>query len=305
MFFRSCFRRARVASTIAALSVLWSSCPAWAAREPAPVSEIVVDANAGRVLHAEEADRPRSPASLAKLMTLVLAFDALRAGVLRPGDELVMTAAGERQQPSRLGLARGHTIRVDDALRAIAVISANDIAVALADRLAGNESNFVALMNRRAGEIGMAHTRFGNASGLAPSAGLTTARDLALLSRFIITRYPSEYRLFSTRAIRWDGRTRPNHDRLLGKVPGLDGLKTGYTVQAGFNLAASARRGGARVIVVVLGARSAAARDLLVSNLLEAGFSSPRAFPAFPGGRSAPHSASPRRTGHSARHSRA
>jgi len=208
-------------------------------------------------------------------MTLLLTFDALDRGALKLGDQLAMTAEGERQAPSRLGLARRHTIVVRDALRAVAVISANDIAVALADRLAGSEAQFVVMMNRRAAQIGMTQTQFRNATGLAPGAGLTTARDLAKLSRYIIKRYPGRYGLFSTRVIRWKGRVRPNHNQLLGKVTGLDGLKTGYTVQAGFNLAASAKRKETRMIVIVMGAKTAPARDLLVANLLESGFSSP------------------------------
>jgi D-alanyl-D-alanine carboxypeptidase len=248
--------------------------PAVAARRPAPVSELVVDVRTGRTLFASNADRIRPPASLAKLMTLLLAFDALNNGRLRLADRLVMTADGERQAPSRLGLTREQTISVSAALRAVAVISANDIAVALADRLSGNEPRFVEMMNRRAAEIGMAHTRFGNATGLAPRAGVTTARDVATLSRFLIQRFPGRYGLFSTRAIEWHGQVRPNHNQLLGKVKGLDGLKTGYTVQAGFNLAASSRRDRKRIVVVVMGAETAAARDLLVANLLESGFTS-------------------------------
>ena len=239
------------------------------------MSELVIDAGTGRTEFASNADQRRPPASLAKLMTLLLTFDALDRGVLKLSDQLAMTAAGARQAPSRLGLERRHTISVRDALRAVAVISANDIAVALADRLAGSEAQFVAMMNRRAAQIGMTQTQFRNATGLAPGAGLTTARDIAKLSRYIIERYPRRYGLFSTRNIRWNGQVRPNHNHLLGKVVGLDGLKTGYTVQAGFNLAASAKRKERRMIVIVMGAKTAPARDLLVANLLEAGFSSP------------------------------
>lgn len=249
--------------------------PASAGSRAAPISELVIDAGTGRTLFAANADRLRPPASLAKLMTLLLVFDALEQGALRPSEQIMMTAEGERQRPSRLGLARRQTIDLPHALQAVAVISANDVAVALADQLAGSEARFVTAMNRRAAEIGMLHTRFGNATGLAPGAGLTTARDLATLSRYIIRRYPGRYRLFSTRAIHWQGRVRPNHNQLLGKVPGLDGLKTGYTVPAGFNLAASGKRWGRRMIVVVMGARTAATRDLLVANLFESGFTAP------------------------------
>ena len=258
-----------------AAAVAMLPCPAAAAAKAAvPVSEIVIDAQTGRSLYASNSVRRRPPASLAKVMTLLLVFDALRSGRLRLGDDIVMTAAGERQAPSRLGLARGKSIPVSAAIRVVAVISANDVAVALADRLGGSEAKFVERMNRRAAEIGMTDTRFGNATGLAPGAGYTTARDMAVLARYVVGRYPERYALFGTRSIRWKGWTRPNHNQLLGKVKGVDGMKTGYTVAAGFNLAASARRGRNRVIVVVMGARTAAARDLLVANLLESGFTS-------------------------------
>lgn len=242
----------------------------------APVSEIVMDAGTGQVIEEDNADRARPPASLAKMMTLLLAFEAIDAGTLKPGGSIRMTAAGERQPPSRLGLRRGRSIPVDAALRAVAVISANDVAVAIGDHLAGNERAFVTRMNARARELGMSNTRFGNATGLAPGAGRTTARDIAVLARHLIRAEARHYKLFRTRSITWERQTRPNHNRLLGKVEGLDGLKTGYTVEAGFNLAASARRGARRVIVVVMGAPSGAARDLLVANLMEVGFTEPR-----------------------------
>ena len=262
------------AMSLACAAFLFSAAtPADAIRRDVPVSELVIDAGSGRTLFAAEPDRVRPPASLAKMMTLLLAFEAIDAGRLRLGDSLVMTAHAARQRPSRLGLAAGQRIAVGNAIRAIAVVSANDLAVALAERLAGSEAAFVATMNRRAAQLGMTETRFGNATGLAPGGGTSTARDMALLARRLVGR-PHTYRVFSLRAIRWHARVRLNHNRLLGRVPGVDGIKTGYTVPAGFNLVASAQRSGRRVIVVVLGARTAAARDLLVSNLLEAGFTS-------------------------------
>ncbi len=250
--------------------------PATPAIAAAPVSEIVMDAGTGRVLYAAQADRQRPPASLTKMMTLLLAFEAIDAGKLRLEGLVTMSRRAARQPPSRLGLPAGRTISVRAAMRTIAVISANDVAVALAEKLEGSEAAFVRAMNRRAKRLGMTGTRFTNANGLAPAGGVTTARDMALLARYIVRKHPQRYRMFSARSIRWDGRTRPNHNRLLGKVRGVDGVKTGYTVPAGFNLAASSVRGARRVIVVVLGARTADARDLLVSNLLESGFSSPR-----------------------------
>jgi D-alanyl-D-alanine carboxypeptidase len=262
------------ARLILALTAVLAAPPATAA---GPVSEIVMDAGTGRVLYAARADRRRPPASLTKMMTLLLAFEALDAGKLRLDRPVTMTRRAARQPPSKLGLAAGRTISVRAAMRTVAIISANDVAVALAERIAGSEPAFVRAMNRRAQRLGMRDTRFTNASGLAPAGGTTTARDMAVLARHIIRTHPQRYRMFAARSIRWDGRTRPNHNRLLGRVRGVDGVKTGYTVPAGFNLAASSLRGGRRVIVVVLGARTAEARDLLVSNLLESGFSSPRA----------------------------
>lgn len=260
----------RTIGLLVAATVMFPS-PALAAP---PVSELVIDAGTGRTLYATAPDRVRPPASLAKMMTLLLAFEAIETGRLRLDDRLVMTARGARQPPSRLGLAAGRGMSVRAALKTVAVVSANDVAVALAERLAGSEPAFVRAMTRRAARLGMTHTRFANATGLAPSGGTTTARDMALLARRLIRGFPDRYRLFSARTIRWDGQVRPNHNRLLGRVAGVDGVKTGYTVPAGFNLAASSLRRGRRVIVVVLGARTAAARDLLVANLLESGFSS-------------------------------
>lgn len=268
--------RRLVATCLVVTALIGAAMPAVAlpARASSTSSELVVDAQTGRALYAANAARRRPPASLAKMMTLLLVFDALKAGLLKPGERIVMTPAGARQPPSRLGLAIRRKISVSEALKAVAVISANDIAVALADRIAGNEAKFVSRMNARAAEIGMTNTRFGNATGLSPNGGVTTADDMAVLARYLIRRYPDRYRLFATRQIRWQGQSRPNHNKLLGKVQGLDGLKTGYTVSAGFNLAASARRGGKRVIVIVMGAQTASARNLLVANLMESGFSS-------------------------------
>jgi D-alanyl-D-alanine carboxypeptidase len=263
-----------LARPLALVAAIGIALPSGAAA--APVSEIVVDAASGATLFSSDAARVRPPASLTKMMTLLLTFDAIAAGRLRPGDSIVMTRRGARQPPSRLGVAAGRSLTVTTAMKTVAVISANDVAMALAERVAGSEAGFVRAMNRRAREIGMTATRFANPTGLAPSGGVTTARDMATLARYIIRRYPDRYRLFSTRSIRWEGRSRPNHNQLLGKVRGVDGVKTGYTVPAGYNLAASSVRKGRRVIVVVLGARTAAARDLLVANLLESGFSSPR-----------------------------
>ena len=238
----------------------------------APISAVLVNAADGSVLYADSADRERAPASLAKMMTLFLCFDALDAGRLRRTDRVVMTRHAAGQAPSRLGLAVGQSISVDEAIRVIAVQSANDVAVALGEKLAGDEPAFARAMTARARSLGMRHTSFSNASGLRDRGNLTTAADMATLSMRMLRNHPREYGYFSTRAFQWGPRRIANHNHLLGAVQGVDGIKTGYTADAGFNLAASAKRGNTRLIAVVLGERSIRARDVRVTHMLEAGF---------------------------------
>ncbi|GAA0295186.1 hypothetical protein GCM10009087_01180 [Sphingomonas oligophenolica] len=244
-----------------------------AVRHPAPhVSALVVNAYTGATLYADAPDRIRAPASLTKMMTMFLAFEALHDGRITPTTAIPISHGAARQPPSRLGIAAGKSLPAGDALRIIAVDSANDVTVALAEALAGSEKRFVQQMNAGAGQLGMRDTRFANATGLKNRGNRTTARDMATLSMALIRRYPGYYDYFSTRTVRWQSRLMLNHNHLLGKVPGVDGIKTGYTVDAGYNLAASAKRQGRRIVVIVLGARTAAARDARVANLLELGF---------------------------------
>ena len=243
------------------------------------VAEVVVDASDGGTLYAKQADAPRHPASLTKMMTLYLAFDALADGRLGLDDPVRVSPNAARQPPSRLGLTAGSPLIVRTALRAIAVHSANDVAVALAEKLAGSEGRFVSLMNAKARRLGMAHTHFANATGLTDAANVTTARDIAILSVALLRQHPRDYAVFATRSIRWGGRQLVNHNHLLDKVAGVDGIKTGYTADAGYNLATSAIRRGRRIVAVVLGERSIATRDVLAANLVELGFSSPRLAP--------------------------
>ena len=233
---------------------------------------IVVDANSGEVLYNTRADNPRYPASITKVMTLYLAFEALAEGRLKLTDRITVSPRAAAKQPTKLGLRAGETISVDDAMRAIAVKSANDIAVAMAEKLGGTESRFAELMTLRARELGMTSTRFTNASGLPDRRQVTTARDLAVLSRAVMRDYPQYYSYFSQRQFTYRGQTMRNHNHLLGQMPGVDGLKTGFTNASGFNLAASAVRDGHRLIAVVLGGSSSAARDDNVEDLLISGF---------------------------------
>ena len=232
----------------------------------------VVDAKTGEVLYAHEADSPRYPASITKIMTLYLAFEALAQHRLSYDDQLVVSPHAAAQSPSKVGLRAGQTISVRNALDAIAVLSANDMAVAMAEKLGGSESRFATMMTLKAQELGMNNSHFVNASGLPDSRQLTTARDIAILSRAVMRDYPQYYGLFSTREFDFHGRVVRNHNGLLGKMPGVDGIKTGFTNASGFNLAASAVRDNRRLIAVVMGGNSVAARDTHVADLLETGF---------------------------------
>lgn len=252
--------------------------PAVEAPAPKPVpavskyAAILVDAGNREVLYANGADLIRHPASITKIMTLFLAFDEIDAGRLKLADRVPISRFAASQRPSRLGLAPGRSISVEDAIRVIAVKSANDIAVALAEKIGGTEANFAAMMNRKARALGMRKTTFVNASGLPDKRHVTTARDLAILSLALIRAHPRNYSYFSQQKFEYEKLKMANHNKLLGKLPGMDGIKTGYTVDAGFTLAASAIRNGRRLVAVVLGEPSLAARERDVTALLNAGF---------------------------------
>lgn len=233
---------------------------------------IVMDARTGEVLYEKRADSPRYPASITKIMTLYLAFEALATGRLKETDIITVSQHASAQAPTKLGLRPGDTITVEDAMHAVAVKSANDMAVALAEKMAGTESRFAALMTLKAQELGMTRTRFVNANGLPDSRQVTTARDIATLSQAVLRDYPQYYGYFSQQQFTFRGQVMNNHNGLLGKMPGVDGLKTGFTNAAGFNLAASAVRDGHRLITVVLGGTSTASRNANVEDLLLTGF---------------------------------
>ena len=231
---------------------------------------IAVDARTGRVLFARNADSPRLPASITKVMTAYMLFREIRRGRYRLSSRLVISRHAASMQPSKLGLRPGSTITVDQALRAILTKSANDIAVAIAENIAGSESRFARRMTQVARGMGMTRTTFRNASGLPRPKNVTTARDLATLALRIQRDFPQLYkRYFGLRHFRFRGHVYRNHNRLLGRVKGMDGLKTGYTRAAGFNLAASARRNGRRVVAVVLGAPTSRARNAYMARLIE------------------------------------
>lgn len=233
---------------------------------------MLVNAGTGEVLYARQADAPRYPASITKVLTLYLAFEQIARGNARLTDAIVVSRHAASQAPSKLGLRPGATISLKDAIDIIATKSANDIAVAVAEHISGSEAAFAAKMTATARRLGMARSQFVNATGLPDSRQLTTARDIATLSRAVVHDFPQFYRVFSQVAVDYEGHSIANHNHLLTTLPGVDGIKTGYTAAAGFTLAASAMHDGTRLIAVVLGGPSRAARDGNVTNLLNTGF---------------------------------
>ncbi|MGE0628252.1 MAG: serine hydrolase [Hyphomicrobiaceae bacterium] len=222
---------------------------------------IVIDANTGAILHEQDADELRYPASLTKMMTLYLVFEGLSRGSLKPTTPIRMTADAAAAPPSKLGLDAGEAIPLMDAVKVLITKSANDVAAAIADHVAGSEEKFAAMMTAKARRFGMSRTTFRNASGLPNPEQTTTARDMAILVLRLQDDFPQYYRLFSTRYASFGGRRFRNHNNLLFKFHGTDGVKTGYTRASGFNLAASVRRGRRAVVGVVFGGKTAARRD--------------------------------------------
>jgi D-alanyl-D-alanine carboxypeptidase len=229
---------------------------------------IVVDANSGNVLHASNPDALRHPASLTKIMTLFLLFERLEAGKLKLDTPLKVSEHAEDQAPTKLGLEDGETIRVEEAIKGMVTRSANDAAVVVAEALADSEEEFARLMTRKAHALGMSKTVYKNASGLPNDSQVTTARDQAILGRAIQERFPAYYKYFQTQSFVFRGHTIGNHNRLLGRVEGVDGIKTGFTNASGFNLVTSLRRDKRHVVAVVLGGSSAGSRDSRMRELL-------------------------------------
>jgi D-alanyl-D-alanine carboxypeptidase len=234
-----------------------------------PYSDIMIDDNSGQVLHETDPDGPRHPASLTKVMTLYLLFSELDAGRIRLDYDLAVSAHAAEQNPTKLGLRAGQTIKVEDAIKGMVTKSANDAAVVVAEALGGSEEDFARMMTRKARALGMTNTIYVNASGLPADEQITTARDQALLGRAIMHRFPQYYTYFSLPAFAYRGRFMSNHNSLLRTVDGVDGIKTGYTEASGYNLISSTGRTGRRVVGVILGERSNGARDVHMRNLIE------------------------------------
>ncbi len=233
-----------------------------------PFSSIIVDGNSGATLQANNADSPRHPASLTKIMTLYMLFERLESGKINLETEMPVSAHASEQAPTKLGLRPGQTIRVEDAIKGLVTRSANDAAVVISEALAGDEDEFAKVMTRKARALGMSHTTYKNASGLPDEDQITSARDQATLGRAIQDRFPRYYRYFSTSDFHYRGNVIRNHNHLLGRVEGVDGIKTGYTQASGFNLVTSMRRGNRHLVGVVMGGRSGGSRDATMLSLL-------------------------------------
>ena len=234
----------------------------------APYADIVVDANSGTVLHSTNPDAPRHPASLTKIMTLYLLFEQLEAGKLKLDSPLPVSKEAAGQMPTKLGLKPGSTLAVEDAIKGMVTRSANDAAVVVAEAIAGDEDAFAKLMTRKAQALGMSRTIYKNASGLPDSGQITTARDQSTLGRAVQERFPRYYKYFSIRTFVFRGQSIGNHNNLLGRVEGVDGIKTGYVNASGFNLVTSVHRGNRYLVAVVMGGSSAGSRDAKMRDLI-------------------------------------
>ena len=231
-------------------------------------SAIVVDANSGQTLYSADENGLRHPASITKVMTLYLLFEKLEQGAMTLRTEIPISEHAAAQEPSKLGLRPGETISVEDAIKAVVTRSANDVAVAISEAVGQTEDNFADMMTHKAHELGMSSTLYRNASGLPNDEQVTTAHDLTILGRALEDRFPRYFHYFSTAQFDYNGEVIGNHNHLLGRVEGVDGIKTGYTRASGFNLLTSVHRDGRSLIAVVMGGRSAAGRDRIMENLI-------------------------------------
>jgi len=231
-------------------------------------SAIAVDARTGKILFGKNIDSYRYPASMTKMMTLYLLFEDLRRGKISMNTPLRVSRYAASRPPSKIGFRKGQTILVRHAIMALVTKSANDVATAIAENLAGSEKAFAQRMTRTARRIGMTKTTFRNASGLPNRTQMTTARDMATLGLRLQRDFPQSYRYFSTRRFTYRGRRYGNHNKLLGRIQGVDGIKTGYTRVSGFNLTTSVRRGRKRIVAVVMGGRTGGSRNRYMTNLI-------------------------------------
>ncbi|MBW8725727.1 MAG: D-alanyl-D-alanine carboxypeptidase [Inquilinus limosus] len=259
------------AALFACLALVLLAAPAEAASR---FAAYVIDARTGEVLHEENANQQLYPASLTKLMTLYLTFRALDRGDLTLDTRLAVSSYAASQSPTKLGLPTGSRIRVEDAVLGLVTQSANDASVVLAEAIGGSESRFTRLMTQQARALGMSRTNFSSTNGLPDPDNVSTAHDMAVLARALISDYPQYYPYFATKNFRYRGRNFPNHNRLMQSYAGMDGMKTGYIRAAGYNLVASAVRGRTRLIGVIFGGTSPIMRNAKMAELLDEAFES-------------------------------
>ena len=271
--FKSMGQARRTPSALIIALALTLALPFQSAEAADPRSaDLVVDANTGAVLHSKAADEPVYPASLTKMMTLYLTFELIEQGRLSYDSKIKMTEEGAAAAPSKLELDPGEELTVLDAIKALVTKSANDVAIALAQHIAGTEENFARLMTKKAREIGMTNTTFRNASGLPDPEQTTTARDMVTLGLRLQDDFPRHYRLFATRTFTYAGKTFRNHNGLLMRYHGTDGIKTGYTRASGFNLVTSVHRDGKHLVAAVFGGDTAGERNARMQSLLNSAF---------------------------------
>ncbi len=254
------------------LMLILSTLPAWAA-----VSTLVADAQSGYVLHATNADRQQFPASLTKVMTLYITFDALEKGLISMDDLLPVSRHAARQPKSKLYLKEGSVISVKDAILALIVKSANDAAVVLAEGLAPSEEEFAQMMTRFAKDLGLTDTTFKNASGLHDPEQITSAKDMAILAIAVMNHFPQYYPLFSTKSFKFNGKTYYSHNSVLLYYKGAEGFKTGFVSAVGYNVVSTATRNGRTLVGVVIGQNSPEKRDRQMRSLLDKGFKKAKA----------------------------
>lgn len=257
---------------ISLMAIALFNAPGFAAETPSRYASIVVDADTLEIIHARQIDEMRYPASLTKVMTLYLTFDALNAGTLKLKEPVTVSANAARTAPTKLGLRAGQSISVETLIQAVAVRSANDAAVVLAERLAGSETAFAQLMTAKARSLGMMKTTFKTANGLPNPDQQTSARDMAKLASNILQNHRRYYHYFGQEYFHFAGHSHKNTNKLLHWLNGVDGFKTGYTRASGYNLIVSAQRDGRRLIAVVLGGASGASRNSHMQDLIERGF---------------------------------
>lgn len=248
---------------------LYTPSSAFAKTQNPRYAALVVNADTGVILHQENADKYRYPASLTKMMTLYLAFEALEQGKIKMNQNLTVSSFAASAPRMNMGLKAKEKISVRDAILSVVVRSANDSAVVLAEKISGSESAFAKKMNVRAKELGMVHTVFRNASGLPNAEQKTTAYDMARLAIALRRDFPSYYPLFSKTSFTYKGKKYKGHNKVTSNYPGCDGLKTGFVNASGFNLVSSAKRGDTKVVAVVMGGETAASRDKRMITLLD------------------------------------